>query len=152
MFDFKKNKAKDSDDINLGENKTSPKKSSSHLAQNNISTPSKYVNDFNRNTFLQEQLDFLKEVYEGNKTWKELRDFRATYGYDPDINVDSVRRSAGLMRDYVNNGWVHCPEGENPLTDREVIETNYITNITTSDRVISINSFNINNMLLLRWK
>lgn len=145
MFDFKKNKAKDSEDINLGENKTSPKKSSSHLAQNNISTPSKYVNDFNRNTFLQEQLDFLKEVYEGNKTWKELRDFRATYGYDPDINVDSVRRSAGLMRDYVNNGWVHYPEGENPLTNREVIETNYVTNITTSDRVISINSFNINN-------
>jgi hypothetical protein len=105
---------------------------------NNIGTTSKYLNENNTDVFLQDQLNLFREVREGNKTWKDLNNLRQEYGF-PFVNIDSLRRSFGALSLYDDAGWIsRGTSGTVAATNREMVETNFTTGTTTSDKVISL--------------
>jgi len=88
--------------------------------------------------FLQKQLELVRQVKAGDKTWNDVNTFRKTYGF-PDTNVDSIRRSFAQLVNYDNNGWVgqSGKVGYIP-TEKDVVSVNYDNGITTSEKTLSL--------------
>jgi hypothetical protein len=67
-----------------------------------------------------------------------LNNLRQEYGF-PFVNTDSLRRSFGALAQYDDAGWISQNNSNSvAATNREMVETNFTTGTTISDKVISI--------------
>ena len=62
----------------------------------------------------------------------------------PEMTKDSMRRSFKAYDQYADKGWISQPKNFD-IPNKEVIEYNAEKNVTTSDKVISLDSNDINN-------
>lgn len=93
-----------------------------------------------KTAFLKEQIECVRYIKDGIKTWKDLNDLRMQYGF-PEVNIDSLRRSFGALMMYDDNYWVSMPSDNSngaELLARETYEENYQDGTTTSDKVIGL--------------
>ena len=74
--------------------------------------------------FLQKQLDFLESIHQGDATFQELTDFRAQELGEVS-HLDTIRKGAKLLMEYVDAGWVKQPASPTEALDtRKTISTN----------------------------
>jgi len=107
--------------------------------EKNIGSEPQFLTDEAKQIYLGEQLAFVREVRDGNKTWSDFNEFRKRYGY-PDVNTDSLRRSFAQLGLYDDEGWVH-PSAEaecGPTMEKEVLNINYENGTTISERIIPL--------------
>lgn len=99
------------------------------------------IGEIDRFLMLQKQLR--EEIVLGNKTWDDMITLYKEFGM-PEMTKDSMRRSFKAYDQYADKGWISQPKNFD-IPNREVIEYNAEKNVTVSDKVISLDSNDINN-------
>lgn len=98
-------------------------------------------NEKDFSVFLKQQLALREKINQGEATWQDMADLQNNFGLSK-ITKDSIRRSFKKLDEYIENGWVSAPT---KMPQKEVVEFNYEKNTTTSDKIIALNSKDINN-------
>lgn len=99
------------------------------------------IGEIDRFLTLQKQLR--EEILLGNKTWDDMITLYREFGM-PEMTKDSMRRSFKAYDQYADKGWISQPKNFD-IPNKEVIEYNAEKNVTTSDKIVSLDSSDINN-------
>lgn len=91
--------------------------------------------------FLKLQCDLRNKISQGENTWQDMIELHKEFGF-PEMTKDSIRRSFKVFDEYFKNGWISMPI---EVPKKETIEFNSEKNITTSDKIVALNSNEINN-------
>ena len=91
-----------------------------------------------KNEFLNKQIEIISDIEAGDATWQDLNSFRRDNGIEE--HLDSTRRNARLLRDYIDSGWIKPPDGEftNLFNNKEAVSKN-VDGSFTSEKVIPAN-------------
>ena len=111
-----------------------------------ISSSPAFISPESQVQFLQGQLEIWNKIRDGEKTWDDLNEFRALFGY-PEVNTDSLRRSFQSLGVYYDAGWIKPvdPIEKTPVftNEHESISVDFSKQETTSEKIVDLDEQDI---------
>ena len=86
--------------------------------------------------YFKDTLDLLRQIKKGEATWNDMNRLRQSYGLDT-LTIDTLRRNFYMLNEFDKGNWISQPNNETVGT-KESVSTDYVTGVTTSDKVVAI--------------